>query len=43
MIYCKCGMPLTTSEVEVDGYRDMKKKVTELEIKLYAVRKAVME
>lgn len=35
----KCGMPLTTSEVEVDGYRDMKKRVTELEIKLYAVRK----
>ena len=39
----KCAMPLTTSEVEVEDYRDMKKKVAELEIKLYAVRKAVME
>lgn len=35
----KCGMPLTTSEVEVEDYRDMKKKVRELEIKLYAIRK----
>lgn len=36
-------MPLTTSEVDSQEYRDMKKKVAELEIKLYAVRKAVME
>lgn len=35
----KCGMPLTTSEVDSQEYRDMKKKVAELEIKLYAVRK----
>ena len=39
VLHNKCGMPLTTSEVEVEDYRDMKKKVTELEIKLYAVRK----
>ena len=30
---------MATSEVEADGYRDMKKRVTELEIKLYAIRK----
>ena len=34
----KCGTPLTTSEVDVDEYKDMKKKVTELEIKLYMVK-----
>lgn len=43
MIQCKYGMPLTTSEVDSQEYRDMKEKVAELEIKLYAVRKAVME
>lgn len=35
----KCGMPLTTSEVDSQEYRDMKKKVAELEIRLYAIRK----
>lgn len=35
----KCAMPLTTSEVEIEDYRNWKEKVKELETKLYEVRK----
>ena len=41
MIYCKCGGVFhQSSRCNVaEDYRDMKKKVRELEIKLYAIRK----
>lgn len=41
---CKaCGATLSTSEVDVKEYRELKKKVLDLEIKLYTVRKVVTE
>lgn len=39
----KCGATLLTSEVDVKEYRELKKKVLDLEIKLYKIRKAVTE
>lgn len=40
MIQCKCGGKFrVSSRYSATEYRDMKKKVAELEIKLYAVRK----
>ena len=34
---------ISVAEVDEKEYKEIKKKITELEIKLYAVRKAVME
>lgn len=39
----KCGFTVSVAEVDEREYHEMQKKVTELEIKLYAIRKAVME
>lgn len=39
----KCGKRISTSEVDVEEYRALKKKVLDLEIKLYTVRKVVTE
>lgn len=39
----KCGLTVSVAEVDEREYHEMQKKVTELEIKLYAIRKAVME
>lgn len=38
---CDCGGKFYS--LEVRPYKEIKEKITELEIKLYAVRKAVME
>ena len=39
----KCKKVIFVAEVDEKEYKEMKEKITELEIKLYAVRKAVME
>lgn len=39
----KCRKVIVVAEVDEKEYKAMKKKITEMEIKLYAVRKAVME
>ena len=39
----KCHKVISVAEVDEKEYKKIKEKITELEIKLYAVRKAVME
>ena len=39
----KCHKVISVAEVDEKEYKEIKEKITELEIKLYAVRKAVME
>ena len=39
----KCHKMISVAEVDEKEYKEIKEKITELEIKLYAVRKAVME
>ena len=39
----KCHKVISVAEVDEKEYKELKEKNTELEIKLYAVRKAVME
>lgn len=39
----KCKKVILVAEVDEKEYKELKEKITELEIKLYAIRKAVME